>query len=73
MAPHFVLEEVGKPFELEYIDRTHDQHKSPDYLALNPNGLIPVSNSGCASRNAPVHCDRTDWRLLINLERPLRD
>ncbi|WP_412529104.1 glutathione S-transferase family protein [Burkholderia lata] len=42
MAPHIVLEEIGKPFELEFVDRTHDQHKSPDYLALNPNGLIPV-------------------------------
>ncbi|KWF89158.1 glutathione S-transferase [Burkholderia cepacia] len=46
MAPHFVLEEVGQPFELEYVDRTHDRHKSPDYLALNPNGLIPVLIDG---------------------------
>ncbi|VWD43554.1 glutathione S-transferase [Burkholderia lata] len=46
MAPHFVLEEIGKPFELEFIDRTHDQHKSPTYLALNPNGLIPVLTDG---------------------------
>ncbi|WP_244137674.1 glutathione S-transferase family protein [Burkholderia sp. BCC1644] len=46
MAPHFVLEEIGEPFELEYVDRTHDQHKSPDYLALNPNGLIPVLVDG---------------------------
>ncbi|VWB80293.1 glutathione S-transferase family protein [Burkholderia lata] len=46
MAPHFVLEEIGKPFELEFVDRTHDQHKSPDYLALNPNGLIPVLIDG---------------------------
>lgn len=46
MAPHFVLEEIGRPFELEYVDRTHDRHKSPDYLALNPNGLIPVLIDG---------------------------
>ncbi|MBN3842817.1 glutathione S-transferase family protein [Burkholderia sp. Ac-20349] len=46
MAPHFVLEEIGQPFELEFVDRTHDQHKSPDYLALNPNGLIPVLIDG---------------------------
>lgn len=46
VAPHFVLEEIGKPFELEFVDRTHDQHKSPDYLALNPNGLIPVLIDG---------------------------
>jgi len=46
MAPHIVLEEIGKPFELEFVDRTHGQHKSPDYLALNPNGLIPVLIDG---------------------------
>ncbi len=46
MAPHFVLEEIGRPFELEYVDRAHDRHKSPDYLALNPNGLIPVLIDG---------------------------
>ncbi|WP_419688287.1 glutathione S-transferase family protein [Burkholderia theae] len=46
MAPHFVLEEIGKPFELEYVDRACDRHKSPDYLALNPNGLIPVLVDG---------------------------
>ncbi|MDN7491109.1 glutathione S-transferase family protein [Burkholderia sp. AU45274] len=46
MAPHIVLEEIGKPFELEFVDRTNDQHKSPDYLALNPNGLIPVLVDG---------------------------
>ncbi|MCA8049221.1 glutathione S-transferase [Burkholderia arboris] len=46
MAPHFMLEEIGKPFELEFVDRTHDQHKSTDYLALNPNGLIPVLTDG---------------------------
>ncbi|VWB52366.1 glutathione S-transferase [Burkholderia lata] len=46
MAPHFVLEEIGKPFDLEFVDRTHDQHKTPDYLALNPNGLIPVLIDG---------------------------
>ncbi len=42
MAPHIVLEEIGEPFELVLVDRLHDAHKAPDYLRLNPNGLIPV-------------------------------
>lgn len=46
MAPHFVLEEIGKPFELALVARTRDQHKSPEYLALNPNELIPVLVDG---------------------------
>ncbi|MCX7276992.1 MAG: glutathione S-transferase family protein [Burkholderiales bacterium] len=46
MAPHIVLEELGVPFELVWVDREHDAHKSPDYLRLNPNGLIPVLVDG---------------------------
>ena len=42
LIPHIVLEELGVPFELKYVDRAVAAHKSPDYLALNPNGLIPV-------------------------------
>jgi glutathione S-transferase len=39
---HIVLEEIGAPFELRYVDRAQAAHKSAPYLALNPNGLIPV-------------------------------
>ena len=39
---HIVLEEIGAPFELRYVDREQAAHKSAEYLALNPNGLIPV-------------------------------
>ena len=42
LIPHIVLEELGVPFELKYVDRAVAAHKSPEYLALNPNGLIPV-------------------------------
>jgi len=46
MTPHMVLEELGVPFELKYVDRTVSAHKAPDYLKLNPNGLIPVFVDG---------------------------
>jgi glutathione S-transferase len=39
---HIVLEELGAPYELKYVDRAVTAQKSPAYLALNPNGLIPV-------------------------------
>lgn len=42
MVPHILLEEIGCPFELVLVDRSVDAHKRPDYLQLNPNGLIPV-------------------------------
>ena len=46
MAPHLVLEEIGAPFELVLVDRRANAHKSAGYLALNPNGLIPVFIDG---------------------------
>lgn len=45
-APHVVLRELGVPFELQLVDRAKGAHKSPIYLALNPNGLIPVLVDG---------------------------
>jgi len=46
MAPHLLLEEIGLPFELKRVDRANLAHKSPDYLRLNPNGLIPAMTDG---------------------------
>jgi glutathione S-transferase len=37
---------MGLPFELKLVDRTRDAHKSPEFLKLNPNGLIPVLVDG---------------------------
>jgi len=46
MTPHLVLRELGVPFELKFVDRANAAHKSPEYLELNPNGLIPVLVDG---------------------------
>lgn len=46
MIPHILLEELGAPFELKLVDRTVGAHRSPDYLRMNPNGLIPVLVDG---------------------------
>ena len=46
LIPHLLLEELGEHFELLYVDRTKAAHKSPEYLRLNPNGLIPVLEDG---------------------------
>ncbi len=41
-APAVLLRELGLPFDAVRVDRAHGEHKSPAYLRLNPNGLIPV-------------------------------
>ncbi len=46
LMPHIFLEELGVPFELKLVDRANNAQKSPQYLALNPNGLIPVLVDG---------------------------
>jgi len=42
MVPHIVLEEIGVPCQRVLVDRMQNAHKTPDYLKLNPNGLLPV-------------------------------
>lgn len=36
------LEELGLPYTCVLVDRAAAAHKTPAYLALNPNGLIPA-------------------------------
>jgi glutathione S-transferase len=40
------LEELGLPFETVRVDRGRGDHRAPAYLALNPQGLIPVLEDG---------------------------
>lgn len=41
-APHVLLHELGVPFQLRLVDRDKDEHKSPEFLRINPNGLLPA-------------------------------
>jgi glutathione S-transferase len=46
LVVHLLLQELGTPFALREVDRANQAHKSPAYLKLNPNGLIPVLTDG---------------------------
>ena len=46
LAPHFVLEEIGAPFELRLVDRKTTGQKEPEYMKLNPMGRIPTLVDG---------------------------
>jgi glutathione S-transferase len=54
LIAHIVLEEIGAPFELKYVDRAQSAHKGTAYLALNPNGLIPVLIDDSLGGGAPL-------------------
>lgn len=46
MAPHILLREIGRPFEMVLLNRATAAHKAPDYLRLNPNGRVPTLVDG---------------------------
>jgi glutathione S-transferase len=44
----WMLEEVGVPYELRWVDIMAGAQKSPEMLALNPMGKLPVITDGAA-------------------------
>ena len=52
---HWLLIEFGMDYELRKVDFDRDAQKSPDYLALNPNGVVPtLVIDGAPHREAPA-------------------
>jgi glutathione S-transferase len=43
---HYMLHELGEPFEIVPIDLQKKDQKSPEFLKLNPMGKIPVLRDG---------------------------
>lgn len=39
---HWMLEEVGHPYEMQLLDLRKGDHKQPEYLAVNPLGKVPA-------------------------------
>jgi len=42
MAAHIALHEVGVPFERRPLSFARQENRTPDYLALNPEGKVPT-------------------------------
>lgn len=42
MAPHIALHEIGAPFESRSISFARKETRSPAYLAINPDGMVPT-------------------------------
>jgi glutathione S-transferase len=42
MPVHLALLEIGVPYELRRLDLDQREHKDPEYLKMNPNGLVPT-------------------------------
>ena len=42
LCVHWMLIELGEPHELRKLDIEAGDHRKPEYLHLNPNGLVPT-------------------------------
>jgi glutathione S-transferase len=39
---HWLLDELGAPYEMKVLDLEKREHKSPEYLKINPMGKVPA-------------------------------
>ncbi|MBW0004343.1 MAG: glutathione S-transferase N-terminal domain-containing protein [Hyphomicrobiales bacterium] len=42
LAAHIIIEEIGLEYELSFVNLHKGPNKNPSYLALHPDGLVPV-------------------------------
>ncbi|MBT4888075.1 MAG: glutathione S-transferase [Rhodospirillales bacterium] len=68
---HMLLEESGIPYQLHNVDIDKGDHRSPEYLKINPKGFVPtlVTDSGQILTETPamlMHiADTNDTKGLV--------
>src|SRR6266508_298509 len=43
---HWMLEEVGEPYDIRLLSLKRGENRAPDYLAINPMGKVPALRHG---------------------------
>jgi GST-like protein len=69
MRARIALEECGLPYKLNPVDLAKGEHKTPQYLALNPNGQIPVIVDHDGPGGKPVTLSQSTAILLYCAEK----
>lgn len=46
ITTHWMLEELGVPYRIELLSLEAEEHKRPEYLAINPLGKVPALRHG---------------------------
>ncbi|MBX9859446.1 MAG: glutathione S-transferase N-terminal domain-containing protein [Sphingomonas sp.] len=64
-----MLEETGLPYEVHLVDFAKNDQKSPEYLALNPNGKIPAILDPAGPGGAPLALFESGAILLYLAEK----
>lgn len=68
LAPHIVLEEQGASYQLELVSIAEGKTRTPEYLAINPKGRVPVlvTEEGETLTEVPAIC----WYLTQRKSHP---
>lgn len=69
MRARIGLEECGLAYKLHPIDLAKGEHRTPQFLALNPNGQIPVIVDNEGPGGAPVTLSQSGAILLYAAEK----
>ena len=69
MRARIALEECGLPYKLNFIDLAKGEHKTPQFLAMNPNGQIPVIVDHDGPGGKPVTLSQSTAILLYCAEK----
>jgi len=46
LAPHIILEDIAKPYEIELVSTMDGSTQKAEYLEINPKGRVPLLNDG---------------------------
>ena len=69
MRARIALEECGLPYKLNFVDITKGEQKTPQFLAMNPNGQIPVIVDHEGPGGKPVTLSQSTAILLYCAEK----
>jgi GSH-dependent disulfide-bond oxidoreductase len=69
MRARIALEECGLPYRLNPVDLAKGENRTPQFLALNPNGQIPVIVDGEGPGGKPVTLSQSSAILLYCAEK----
>jgi glutathione S-transferase len=72
---HWMLEEIGEPYELRVLDQRREENRQPDYLAINPMGKVPALEHGrvVITEAAAICCYLADAFPAAGLAVPIQD
>lgn len=71
----WLLEEIGEPYDLHVLNLAKGEHKSPEFLAINPMGKVPTLRHGDAlvTECGAIACYLADAFPAAGLAPPIGD